>query len=267
MAKATIFLAAVALALGVCHCFEVEDGAPEPPTFPIRWQSNEKLLLISGIQKQFASLVSHFDGPNNRTAVTNSTGFYDTLITNWNENGGMGKVYYIRTYGGERHCQFWCPPTVPYVCDAADSLCSYDYENKAKYIGSEVVDGVDTNKFYWTENLGPIPMNSLILYSNANTQQPTPVRLVRFLHPFGKDIGNATIDFTNYQLLDFYPLFLYRHIVVNICIAWHPVSSFPENLFDLGPDAKYYCESPVPDDSCEDEAIKAMQHQAFFIGK
>ena len=198
----------------------------------MRWQAQEDIMVISGNQKQVGTSVSHFDGPNNRTALTNVThSMYDTIITNWNENDNMGKVYYIRTYGGERHCQFWCPPTVPVVCDAADSLCSYDYKNKAKYIGTEVVDGVSTNKFYWTENLGPIPMNSLVLYTNANSQQPTPVRMVRFIHPFGKNIGNSTIDFSDFK----------------------QVSSFPDSLFDLGPDAKYECSDPEPADSCQDE--------------
>lgn len=35
---------------------------------------------------------------------------YDTIITDFNADGGLGKQYYIRTYGGARHCQFWCNP-------------------------------------------------------------------------------------------------------------------------------------------------------------
>lgn len=175
--------------------------APTPPTYPFRWQSMEHTTLVAGIQKESNTAVSHFDGPNNRTALTNVThSMYDTIITKWNGYQGLGQTFYIRTYGGERHCQFWCPPTVPVVCDASDSLCSYDYKNKARFIGTEVVDGVDTNKFFWTENLGPIPMNSLVLYTNANSAQPTPVRLLRHIHPFGKNVGNATTDFTNFEV-------------------------------------------------------------------
>ncbi|EGD72551.1 hypothetical protein PTSG_00575 [Salpingoeca rosetta] len=235
---------AAVLVVAVAAVASAAPLSPSPPTYPIRWQATENIVLHAGAQKQVGTSVSHFDGPNNRTAITNAThSMYDTIITNWNENHGEGKVYYIRTYGGERHCQFWCPPTVPFVCDAADSLCSYDYKNKAKFFGSEVVDGVQTNKFYWTENLGPIPMNSLMLYTAANSAQPTPVRMVRFIHPFGKDIGNSTIDFSDFKA----------------------VSSFPESLFDLGPDAKYDCSSPDPADQCQEEAIKAAQHQAPFL--
>lgn len=126
---------------------------------------------------------------------------------------------------------------MPYVCDASDSLCSYDYKNKAAFKGTETVDGVETNKvcrsdpaleandahsqdlkqkrtqptpplpfnpphhqFYWTENLGPIPMNSLMLYTSASSSTPTPVRLFRDIHPFGKALANATLDFENFQV-------------------------------------------------------------------
>ena len=43
-------------------------------------------------------------------------------------------------------------------------------------------------------------MNSLMLYTSASSSTPVPVRLFRDIHPFGKEIGNATIDFENFQV-------------------------------------------------------------------
>jgi hypothetical protein len=44
---------------------------------------------------------------------------YDTIITDYTQ-GEDGRTYYIRTYGGERHCQFWCEPDTPEICEIDD---------------------------------------------------------------------------------------------------------------------------------------------------
>eukprot|EP00045_Choanoeca_perplexa_P006664 m.57397 g.57397 ORF g.57397 m.57397 type:complete len:244 (-) comp13724_c0_seq7:1097-1828(-) len=218
-------------------------ATPAPPVFPDRWQAVEQTVVVEGPSRGGGTGLSHFDGPNQRAASTNLTGsMYDVIITDFTA-GTDGRTYYIRTYGGERHCQFWCEPDVPEICDVADSLCSSDYKNKATFVGNETVDGVATNKFFWTENLGPIPMNSLLLYVNADS--PVPVRMYRDIHPFGKPLGNATIDFQSFQT----------------------PSSFPDSLFDLGPDAKYDCDGPEPGESCQDEAVlRSQRHHLLMLG-
>jgi hypothetical protein len=71
-------------------------------------------------------------------------------------------------------------------------------------------------------------MNSLVLYVNAGVTAPTPVFLSRNLHPFGQQLGVENTTFTNFM----------------------PVANFSEAIFDLGPDYKYECSDPEPDDSC-----------------
>lgn len=211
---------------------------PTPPVWPDRWVSPEaQTVYVNGKPGPASTLISYFDGPNNRTALTNITKAQcDVIITDY-AAGVSGKQYFIRTYGGpgakhpvERHCQYWCEPDVgPTVCNQADALCSDDYTKKARFVGTAEVNGVETNKFFWGENLGPIPMNSLILYATTDTS-PQPLRLDRSLHPFGKALGNTTLLFNNW--------------------ASHP-AAFDESIFDLGPDAKYACSDPNPSDQCQ----------------
>ena len=73
--------------------------------------------------------------------------------------------------------------------------------------GAYQVNGVKTNAFTWTENLGPIPMNSLIIWAlqdgawDGSSILPTfvsphapfchagsaPVKMYRDMHPFGQE--------------------------------------------------------------------------------
>ena len=189
--------------------------------------------------------------------------------------------------------EFWCEPSVQFACDESDSLCSADYAKKAKFAGTEEINGIAVNLWKWNENLGrkqlhhfirhhfvrispplpdrsptcalfepaspstprrsdrprvsacadagrcdagarplnwgwgwgwgwgcvgwtlsfaAIPMNSLKLYTTVNAPF-APVRMLRDIHPFGKPLGNGSID---------YPSF-----------AAHP-DPFDEALFDLG---------------------------------
>jgi hypothetical protein len=43
-----------------------------------------------------------------------------------------------------------------------------------RFYGTREVDGKETNVFFWTENLGPIPMNSLTLFTTTDPTSPQP---------------------------------------------------------------------------------------------
>jgi len=228
------------LAAAAAVAAPVLEATPTPPVFPDRWMSGEtQTTNINGKPGPKSHVISYFDGPNNRTALTNMTGNvqWDVIVTDY-AAGQSGKQYFIKVYGQgakhpvARHCNYWCTPDVgPVVCNQADSLCSYDYNKKAKYFGTAEINGVETNKFFWGENLGPIPMNSLVLYTTqpSTTAAAMPVRLDRSVHPFGKALGNTSLLFDSW--------------------APHP-AAFDDAIFDLGPDAKYDCDSPVPSDDC-----------------
>jgi len=239
-----LLLASAAPALGAS--VSVHATAPTAPVWPTNWVASEAstIQLVNG-QTARTSAISYFDGTNNRTASTNITGSqFDTIVTDYDADGGQGKVYYFRTYGTKkdptpvRHCQFWCTPTgggIP--CNQDDSLCSFDYKKKARFLGAKTIDGKQTNEFFWTENLGPIPMNSLDLYTTQDAANPMPVRMFRDLHPFGKKLGNTTIDYASFAA---------------------QTTPFASSIFDLGPDAKYACADPQPSDQCQ--TMQAQQY-------
>ena len=97
------------------------------------------------------------------------------IITDFNADDGEGKQYFIRTYGGARHCQFWCTPDVPFVCDSDDSLCDYDYEHSAKYEGQTVVNGVRTDMVGGEGGVGDASYHLFVLSgSGTRIWAPSP---------------------------------------------------------------------------------------------
>lgn len=66
----------------------------------------------------------------------------------------------------------------------------------AAYTGSTSFNGQSVNVFAWNEDLGPIVMNSLILYTVPN--QAVPVFQARKLTPFGNFIGWINTTWTNF---------------------------------------------------------------------
>ena len=193
----------------------------QAPTFPKLWTSDEQLSSTNG-QKGFRQV--YFDEVNQREASFSNTSQYGLVISDYKANNGDGKVYYINIYGGKRHCMLWCEPDTPVICDAADSLCQPPMKS-AKKDGTAVINGIDTTVYKWGDNLGPIPMNELYLYVNEETKGP--VRMIRDVHPFGKEVGNITIDFQNFK----------------------QVQSIPASVWDLG-SYKGNCDSPEPSSDC-----------------
>lgn len=53
-----------------------------------------------------------------------------------------------------RDCSFTCAMDgIDTPCDSqlqGDSLCTYDYEHSAVFVGQETVNGVAVNHFHWT---------------------------------------------------------------------------------------------------------------------
>jgi hypothetical protein len=200
-------------------------ATPTPPVFSDVWSATE--AVEESFQPGKAVFQNYFDGANNRELMIQNHTEYDTMITDWSA-GVEGKVYYIRTYGhpAVRHCEKWCTPTTPIACDSMDSLCQYDYNKSAAFVETATIDGQPTNLFKWHDNMGPFPMNKLYLYATQSAPY-APVQMIRDVHPFGKEIGNVTIDYTNFR----------------------PLQSIDPALFDLGP-KPYICEGEDPDPSC-----------------
>ena len=86
-----------------------------------------------------------------------------------------------------------------------------------------------------------------VLYDSLYVTQSAPfvpVQMVRDVHPFGKEVGNVTTDFTDFRALG-------------------PLDPAMTGMFDLGPDAKYGCSSPAPGDQCQSGA-RANAHAAVL---
>lgn len=89
----------------------------------------------------------------NRTSY-HTEGTEDWVV--WEYTGeDSGAAYIIQ----ENRCQYYCTQ-VNLQCNAADSLCSYDYLTGAKYAGPGVSpSGEPCDIFSWNDDLGPIIMN------------------------------------------------------------------------------------------------------------
>jgi hypothetical protein len=72
-------------------------------------------------------------------------------------------------------------------------------------------------------------MNELYLWVGGNASAPAPITMIRDVHPFGKEVGNVTIQFS----------------------AFTALKSVPDSVFDLGTDMGYACASPQPSSSCQ----------------
>jgi hypothetical protein len=107
---------AAACVVGSALAFQTGAGGP---AFPDSWSANEVITSSQGGAKG----VSYFDKQKQRTALVSE---FDVSITDYKANGGQGKQYSIRVYadkkGGPlvRHCEGWCDPSVPEVCDNID---------------------------------------------------------------------------------------------------------------------------------------------------
>jgi hypothetical protein len=105
-----------------------------------------------------------------------------------NRNGNAGTVYYVFGHGpGGDTCNFWCDLQGSQQCSGGDSLCQFDYLKSAKFNGTGTVNGTYVNTFIWNDMLGPISMNSL--EPDVAVSGGAPVRMLRNVHPFGKEIG------------------------------------------------------------------------------
>lgn len=85
------------------------------------------------------------------------------------------------------NCNCYCDMQGDLQCNLEDSLCTYDYKNSGKFVGTSMRNGTKVNEYDWAEDLGPIPMNTIKLYVDASNN--APVFQYRFVEPFGKPAG------------------------------------------------------------------------------
>jgi hypothetical protein len=123
--------------------------------------------------KQHAAGLSYFDAKGQREAfiadrTAKGGGEWDVIITDYSDpKWEQGKEYHIRIYNQGfknktkvRHCEEWCEPQTPTLCDMFDSLCQPEYISKGKYdrtvnisFGGETVEADEVrNVFLTTEN-------------------------------------------------------------------------------------------------------------------
>jgi hypothetical protein len=218
------------------------------PTFPVRWSAHESTEVKQGVLKSKTSGMSYFDGPNKKEVYMKdkgSAGAWDVIISDYsNPKFPQGQEFHIKIYrkGPKnatlvRHCQEWCLPSTPTVCDMFDSLCQPPYVSKGKYIRTTNISfaGEPTlaDEFSWPDGIGPIPINELTLWSKAS--QAVPLRMYRDIL-IAKNT-NATTDYTEFK----------------------DVQEFDPALFSLGPeiDARA-CEGPLPSDTCQ-QSVRGME--------
>lgn len=104
---------------------------------------------------------------HNRTAFLSGNGASKTV---WDFDNSVQTVWYMEPADT---CQCYCQIMAQLQCNLADSLCSYDMLHNAKNMGSATApNGAPATLWYWSENLGPIPMNELLLFVDPSTNNP-----------------------------------------------------------------------------------------------
>ena len=96
---------------------------PKPPPMPVSWSAHEVQHTVAGPQRQTFEGMVYWDGKGQRTRYAP-------------DNGGQGEIY---DYGGNKmyvvraeQCDCFCPLDDDVQCNLGDSLCSYDYNHKAR---------------------------------------------------------------------------------------------------------------------------------------
>ena len=108
-------------------------------------------------------------------------------------------VYFIGGQGGNT-CQYTCTIETDTPCESqldGNALCGFDYENKAKYVGDEAIGEHATHHFKYQDMLGPISMAQHDIYIDTNNSNV--VRFVADFHPFEKEVGTITSDYTDFS--------------------------------------------------------------------
>ena len=83
-------------------------------------------------------------------------------------------------------------------CDEAESFCSWDQLNNAKYVNDTVINGTLCQEFDWHSYLGPISMANTQMYLVKDAPTLTPLFRVMELTPFGNYFGNITQVYGNF---------------------------------------------------------------------
>ena len=217
-------------------------GSASPkPVFPLKWSAHEQGLISQGKVSRTTGGLSYFDGPSKKEAYIKdkgAAGAWDVIITDYSDpKWKQGKEYHIRIFNKGfknhtlvRHCEEWCEPTTPEICDMFDSFCQPEYISKGKFITTENISFDDAvtlaDKFEWPDGIGPIPINELTLWTKPSAA--LPYRTYRdILITKGT---NITTDFLNFTAV---------------------TGDFDPSIFYLGDDVDSRpCQSPQPSDTC-----------------
>ena len=109
------------------------------------------------------------------------------------------QVYFIGGEGGNT-CQYTCDLLEEDPCNSemdGNSLCSYDYENRAKYVADEPILNTTAHHFKFNDPLGIISMARHDVW--IDTSSGGVVRYVADFHPFGKEVATITSDYTGFS--------------------------------------------------------------------
>jgi len=196
-------------ALSSATLFTQQQSKVTPPTFPTRFSARIHEVEHAKGGTKIADCDLHWDAKANATSYRNCgkplkpgmKGSQMQMVLRFNDHreGNSGTVYYVYGYGPAGNtCAYWCDLQGTQQCDLQESLCQYDYVAHAKYNGTATINNsIKTNVFTWSDNLGPISMNSLSLY--VNQKNNAPVKMSRDVHPFGKELGTMDTYFSNWD--------------------------------------------------------------------
>jgi hypothetical protein len=183
---------------------------PSPPVFPTRFSTRIHEVEKTPNGEKVADCDLHWDAERKMTSYRNcgkplkpgGKGSQMQMVLRFNDShneGNSGTLYYIYGYGPLGNtCNFWCDLQGTEQCNLQESLCQYDYVAHAKYNETVSLNGTKANVFKWEDKLGPISMNSLSIYVDAE-HGTKPLMMHRDVHPFGKELGTIDTYFSSWS--------------------------------------------------------------------
>lgn len=166
-------------------------AAPTRPVFSPAYTAQLKVQAQqAGGPLQVATTTAYWSLITNQTAYVAPSNGEESDYYDWN-----GNDVYSWTVGGE--CNYWCDISDLEQCNAADTLCAYDYLHSAVFNGTTTYNGIPCNSYTWNESLVGVVMNSLTLLVDQATNSK-PVMMYRVLTPFGNYDGWEQTDFLTF---------------------------------------------------------------------
>jgi membrane-bound metal-dependent hydrolase YbcI (DUF457 family) len=191
-------LLAVALT-AVVFAFAVLAAPASVPVF-YSWSATQNVTFLeAGYPKQYSNGVESWqlDSQYNRSSWFGNQG------PNFVADYDAQLIYVIDYY---RACQYTCSMSGIYAGDACDasqidgsSLCTYDQQNRASYVGEEKLNGQMTDRWHWSDPLEGIDMADHDFWVSQG-ENPVAVQMFSDFHPFGTWEANVTIAYTDFTV-------------------------------------------------------------------